>query len=107
MQDTEYRLMHIFNFKTDKLFPLKPRTFSYISDEPTSEKKLKYMQWLPADAKNSKVEILMSNGEKISGIAEEEIENVKIGEVIFFERVGFIRCHKKDKGNLEFWFAHS
>ena len=99
--------MHLFNFKTDKLFSLKPRTFSYHGEESASKNKIKYMQWLPANAKNIKVEILMPNAKTISGIGEEELTNVNIGDIIFFERVGFVRCHKKNKDNLEFWFAHS
>ena len=107
MQNKEYRLMHLFNFKTDKLFSLKPRTFSYLSEESASKKKVKYMQWLPVTAKNIKVKIVMPNGKAVSGIAEEETANVKIGDIIFLERVGFVRCHKKEKNGLEFWFAHS
>ena len=81
MQNEEYRLMHLFNFKTDKLFSLKPRTFSYHGEESASKNKIKYMQWLPANAKNIKVEILMPNAKTISGIGEEELTNVNIGDI--------------------------
>ena len=107
LQDNVYRLMHLFNFKTDKLFPLKPRTFSYLEEESAPKNKVKYMQWLPANAKNVRIKIIMPDGKIVSGIGEEELINVRIGDIIFLERTGFVRCHKKDKDKLEFWFAHS
>jgi len=40
-------------------------------------------------------------------LGEQELEKLKVGSVIQFERFGFARLHKKEKEKLEFWFAHN
>ncbi len=40
-------------------------------------------------------------------LTENDLEKLKIGDTIQFERFGFCRLHKKEKENLEFWFAHN
>ena len=43
--------------------------------------------------------------EKIKGYAEESITNIKSGDIVQFERFGFVRIEKSDKGIIGF-FAH-
>ncbi len=107
MQNGNYRLMHILNFKSENILKIKPRTFSFISKEPDKELKTKYIQWLPSDTENIKVEILMPDSSKTKGLGEPELSKLKEGTTIQFERFGFVRLHEKQKNKLEFWFAHN
>ena len=115
MQNGNYRLMHLLNFKSDNVERLKPRTFSFISKNPLpatqanhqQAKRPKFLQWLPANQPNINVEIMMPDGTIIKGQGEPELKNLLTGSVIQFERFGFVRLHKKHKDKLEFWFAHN
>ncbi len=100
-----YRLMHLLTFNSSKT-GIKPRDFSFISEEPSTEK-AKFLHWIPASPNNIKVEIRMPNGSLKTGLGEYELEKLKVGDTIQFERFGFCRLHKKNKENLEFWFAHN
>ncbi len=107
MQNENYRLMHLLNFKSYNVERIKPRTFSFISEEPDNELKTKFIQWLPEHSTNIKVEIVMPDGGTRKGLGEAELGKLKVGTVIQFERFGFVRLHKKTKDSLEFWFAHN
>ena len=107
MQDGNYRLMHLLNFKTDRLDRLKPRTFSFVSEEPDNNIKTGFLHWLPATPNNNKVEVTMPDGSVQKGLGEPELYNLKIGTTIQFERFGFARLHNKSKDKLEFWFTHN
>jgi len=107
MQNDNYRLMHLLNFKSDNVERIKPRTFSFISSNPDNELKTKFLQWLPANQPNINVEIIMPDGTTTKGQGEPELKNLLTGSVIQFERFGFVRLHKKLKDKIEFWFAHN
>ncbi|MEA3248237.1 MAG: glutamate--tRNA ligase [Nanoarchaeota archaeon] len=105
MQDGNYRLMHLLNFKSDKI-GLKPRDYSFLSEEPDNNMKTKFIHWLPHTPYNIKVEAIMPDGSVKKGLGEEGLSKLKVGTVIQFERFGFVKLHKKEKEKLEFWFAH-
>jgi len=110
MQNGNYRLIHLLNFKSENILKAEPRTFSFVSTEhrtANSEQRPKYLQWLPADDKNIKVEILMPDGSKINGLGETELSKLKEDTTIQFERFGFVKLHEKQKDKLKFWFAHN
>ncbi|MFH0711862.1 MAG: glutamate--tRNA ligase [archaeon] len=110
MQNGNYRLMHLLNFKSENILKTKPRTFSFISTEQrtaNNEQRIKYLQWLPADAENIKIEITMPDGSKTKGLGEQKLTELKEKTIIQFERFGFVRLHEKQKNKLEFWFAHN
>jgi len=97
-----YRLMDCLNFTKYK------STFTFDSLE---YKKFKgngkvIIHWLPQSKDLIKVEILMPDNTLIKGIAESNIKNVKVNEVVQMERFGFTRCDKKTKDKITFWFAH-
>ena len=50
--------------------------------------------------------VLIPDGTWVSGLADETIISLKEGEVIQFERFGFVRFDKTNNGCYEFWFAH-
>jgi glutamyl-tRNA synthetase len=100
MQNENYRLMHLLNFKSENILKIKPRTFSFISEKPQKEltpenrnlgyserRKVKFIQWLPAEAKNINIEILMPDGSKTTGLGEPELSKLRIGTTIQFERL--------------------
>jgi glutamyl-tRNA synthetase len=107
MQNENYRLMHLLNFKSENILKTKPRAYSFISEEPQKELKVKFIQWLPADVNNINVEITMPDGSKTTGLGEPELSKLKIGTTIQFERFGFVKLHAKQKDKLQFWFAHN
>ncbi len=88
---TTYRFMHLFNFK-DK---------TYTSTDYKPDLNAKLIHWLPAE-NNIKVEILNDDGKITKGLAESTIKNLKIGDIIQFERFGFVKLDKKNK----FWWLH-
>ncbi len=110
MQNDNYRLMHLLNFKSDNVERIKPRTFSFISENPrpptTDHRPPKYIHWLPHSPYNIKVKVRMPDGTMIKGLGESELSKLKVGTIIQFERFGFVKLHKKSKEELEFWFAH-
>ncbi len=91
-----YRLMDCLNFKKTK------RGFEYVegSIEEYKKKGKRIIHWLTEE--NMNAEILMPDKEVIKGIAENNIKEVKKGEIIQFERFGFCRMDSKNK----FWYAH-
>lgn len=106
MEDGNYRLMHLLNFKTDKI-GLNPRSYSFISENPDNDLKTKFIQWLPHSPNNVQVEIIMPDGSKTKGLGEPKLYNLLVGSTIQFERFGFARLNKKEKEKLEFWFTHN
>jgi glutamyl-tRNA synthetase len=106
MTDGNYRLMHLLNFKSDKISALKPREYSFISEEPDNSLKTKFIHWLPHSPYNVQIEIRMPDGSMKKGLGEPNLEKLKEGTIIQFERFGFAKLHKKTKEKMEFWFAH-
>ncbi len=107
IQNKNYRLMHLLNFKANNIERLKPIEFSFISKEPDPKLKTKFIHWLPANANNINVIIRMPDNEIIGGLGEPKLKDLKVGKIIQFERFGFVKLHKKDKNQMEFWFAHN
>ncbi|MFA5175988.1 MAG: glutamate--tRNA ligase [Candidatus Nanoarchaeia archaeon] len=94
-KNKNYRFMHLFNFKNNE----------FLSKDFDSKLNTKQIHWLPVkDIIN--VEILMDNGETIKGIAEADIQKVKVNDIIQFERNFFARLDKKEKNKLVFWYTH-
>jgi len=110
MHNGNYRLMHLLNFKAEEIGTIKPRDFSFVSEEPEDKLNVKFIQWLPATEDNLKVEVRMPDNSIIKGLGEKELEKLKVGDIVQFERFGFVRLYSKPKkaGRVwEFWFAHS
>jgi glutamyl-tRNA synthetase len=90
------RLMDCLNFtkKHDKFI------FHSLNIEEYKKQGKKIIHWLPE--KTTKVEILMPDCKLQKGFAEESIKNIKINEVIQFERFGFCKLDKENS----FWYTH-
>ena len=90
----EVRLLHLFNLKLEEN--------TMVSS--VENKKIPKLNWVSDGALKTK--ILMPNAKWIEGLAEKNIENIKEGDVVQFERFGFVKYHGKEKGFHVFWFAH-
>ena len=88
--------MHLFNFRNNE----------FVSQELDQTLNAKLIHWLPASKNLVKVELLMPDGKSVKGLGEEGLKKVKVNDVVQFERVGFCRLDKKEKGKIVFWFSH-
>ncbi len=99
-----HRLMDCLNFVKNK------NDFEFVSTDHNkfkdSTNKGKIIHWLPKNYEAIDVEIFMPNATTINGIAEQGIKDLKVDEVIQFERFGFCRLDKIQEDKLEFWFTH-
>jgi len=90
-----YRLMHLFNFKNN----------TFISEEYDENLRAKIIHWVPVK-EAVKVDVLMPDGVWAKGVGEKSLLKVKEGEVVQFERFGFVRLDQKLKTKLKFWYTH-
>jgi glutamyl-tRNA synthetase len=108
MNDGNYRLMHLLNFKLEANKVKGEKDLRFISEENDKSLNVKYIQWISADMPHFEVFIRMPDNSIVEGYGELAIENLKVGDIIQFERFGFVRLHALDKTDrrAEFWFAH-
>jgi glutamyl-tRNA synthetase len=90
-----YRFMHLFNFKDNK----------FISQEMDLKLKAKMIHWLPVSSNLIDVEILMEDSSIKKGLGESNLKDLKIGEIIQFERNFFARLEEKGE-KYKFIFCH-
>jgi glutamyl-tRNA synthetase len=65
------------------------------------------IQWIDSDAKNNVgVQILMPDGNTISGKGELTLQAAKAGDMAQFERFGFVKIQSVKKTKIEAWFTH-
>jgi len=100
-----YRFMDCLNFrKQDNMF-----VFDSLDYDTFKSNGQKIMHWLPAYG-NVDIEILMDDASTITGVAEHNVKHLKVGEIIQFERFGFVRLdsiHKEHGREIyKFWFTH-
>ena len=98
------RLMDCLNFikkNDDFIFDSE----DYINFK-NSENKGLIMHYLPVSKTLIKSEILMDNGDYIKGFAEPSISTLVEGDIIQFERFGFVRLETIKSNILRFVFAH-
>ena len=96
LKGKEVRLMHLYNLV------LGP-TSKFTSKE---NKEVPRITWVPADFSVA-TEVIMPDGNVVKGFAEKNCEKLKVGDIIQFERFGFVRLDKKAKGKLGFVFTHN
>jgi glutamyl-tRNA synthetase len=87
--------MHLYNIK------LAPKS-EFTSKE---NKQIPRIQWVPTDFA-VKTEVLMPTGDVEKGFAEKNVENLKVGDIIQFERFGFVKLEKKAKDKFIFCYTH-
>ncbi|MEM4625192.1 MAG: glutamate--tRNA ligase [Candidatus Pacearchaeota archaeon] len=91
----EVRLMHLYNVILDD-----KSIFTSMEN-----KNIPKINWVSNPVK---VRVMMPDAKYLYGYAEPSIQELKIGEIIQFERFGFCRLDSfdKDKKEFEFWFSH-
>lgn len=92
---TEVRLMHLYNMILNK-------KAKYTS---TENKPIQKIQWVSDDS--IKTDVLMPTSEIVEGLAEANVKKLNVGDIIQFERFGFVRLEKKTKDKLFFVYTHN
>ena len=102
------RLMDCFNirYKTSKDNEYVFDSLDYEYYKSKNGKRI--VHWLPDSKELVSAEILMPNNTLLKGKAESTIKQIKVGDIIQFERHGFCRLDSIDKksSTYKFWFAH-
>jgi glutamyl-tRNA synthetase len=94
LKGKEIRLLHLFNVKLGK-----KAEFTSMGNADIQK-----INWVSPGVK---ARVLMPDGEWVSGLAENAIEDLEEGTVVQFERFGFVRFDKVgENGDYEFWFSH-
>lgn len=75
------------------------------SFEEAREKKARIIQWVPAND-NIKAKIVMDDASIVVGLCESACKDLKVGDVVQFERFGFARLDEITNNELIFYFAH-
>lgn len=79
--------------------------FHSSSLEEAREARARIVQWVPVSS-SLLTEIVMPDASVLSGFAESDCRQIKVDDVIQFERVGFARLDKVEDGKLSFYYAH-
>ncbi|MBR7050180.1 MAG: glutamate--tRNA ligase, partial [Methanobrevibacter sp.] len=101
IKDGMFRLMDAVNVDIagDKV------TYHSTSFEDAREAKARIIQWVPVDS-NVNVKIVMDDASVKTGLGESALNDLEVGDVVQFERVGFARLDEICDGELIFYYAH-
>ena len=75
------------------------------SFEEAREVKARIIQWVPAED-NVNVKIVMDDASIKEGLGESALNDLKVGDIVQFERVGFARLDEVKDDELVFYYAH-
>ncbi|WP_298501728.1 glutamate--tRNA ligase [uncultured Methanobrevibacter sp.] len=75
------------------------------SFEDAREVKARIIQWVPT-GDNVNVKIVMDDASVKEGLGESALKDLKVGDVVQFERVGFARLDEISDDELIFYYAH-
>jgi len=96
------RLMGAFTVEVEKKGDALTARWLDIDLEETRQKGASFVQWVPQG--NVRVEVHAPEG-GVSGLGEIGLRDAEVGEVVQFERFGFVRIDKRD-GKIEASFTH-
>lgn len=100
-RDKVLRLMDAVNIVINDDYVI----FHSSSLEKAREAGARIVQWVPVSS-SLLTEIVMPDASVLSGFAESDCRQIKVDDVIQFERVGFARLDKVEDGKLSFYYAH-
>lgn len=80
-------------------------TYHSTSFEDAREVKAKIIQWVPVE-NNVNVKIVMDDASLKTGLGEGALKDLKVGDIVQFERVGFARLDEIAGDELIFYYAH-
>ncbi|MBP3792190.1 MAG: glutamate--tRNA ligase [Methanobrevibacter sp.] len=75
------------------------------SFEDAREAKARIIQWVPVD-ENVNVKIVMDDASVKTGLGESALKDLKVGDIVQFERVGFARLDEIADDEMIFYYAH-
>jgi glutamyl-tRNA synthetase len=104
-KDRIIRFMGLFNFQVKEV--TKNSVVAIFHSEPYEKAKTvgaALIHWLPCDA-GIPCEVVMPDASVVEGIAEDSCRGVCRGDIVQFERFGFVRVDSMDK-KLTVYFAH-
>jgi glutamyl-tRNA synthetase len=95
-----YRLLELFNFK------VQDGKFVFTSTKYDKDAKdTNNIHWV-CDEDPVTVEVVMPDGKVVKGLGEKWLNDVKVDQVVQFERFGFVRCDEVTPRKMVFWFLH-
>lgn len=80
-------------------------TYHSTSFEDAREVKARIIQWVPVED-NVNVKIVMDDASTKTGLGEDALRDLAIGDIVQFERVGFARLDEIKDDELIFYYAH-
>lgn len=80
-------------------------SFHSTSFEDARSQKAKIIQWVPVD-ENVNVKIVMDDASIKEGLGESALNDLEVGDIVQFERVGFARLDEITDDGLVFYFSH-
>ena len=101
INDGIFRLMDAVNVNIDG----GEITYHSTSFEDARSVKARIIQWVPVDD-NVDVKIVMDDASIKTGLGEGALRDLKVGDIVQFERVGFARLDEIADDELIFYFAH-
>ena len=101
ISDGIFRLMDAVNVDIDG----DDVTYHSTSFEDARDLKARIIQWVPVKD-NVKVTIVMDDASLKTGLGESALCDLKVGDIVQFERVGFARLDEIKEDELIFYYAH-
>ena len=101
INDGVFRLMDAVNVDIDG----DEITYNSTSFEDARDLKARIIQWVPVE-ENVKVTVVMDDASLKTGLGESSLNDLKVGDIVQFERVGFARLDEIKDDELVFYYAH-
>ena len=99
------RLMELFNFQVETVEKESIKAvFHSRSYEEAKKLDAPLVHWIPADT-GIPCEMMMPDASVESGVAEDSCRELRLNEIVQFERFGFVRVDALDE-KLTVYFAH-
>ena len=99
--DGIFRLMDAVNVEIDG----ENISYHSTSFEDARDAKARIIQWVPT-TDNVNVKIVMDDASVKTGLGESGLNELKVGDIVQFERVGFARLDEIKDDELIFYYAH-
>ncbi|AGN17105.1 MULTISPECIES: glutamate--tRNA ligase [Methanobrevibacter] len=100
-KDGHIRLMDLINIDIDN----GTVKFNSASFEDARKIKARIIQFVPTE-EAIKAEVVMDDASVVEGFCEKDCKNLKVDDVIQFERFGFVRLDEIKDDKLVFYYAH-
>lgn len=105
VEGAKLRFMELFNVEVKKVTAHEVEAV-FLSESYEEAKRLgvRLIHWIPANT-GFPCEVVMPDGSSARGVVEDACKKLRVGEIVQFERFGFVRIDSLDK-KLTAYFAH-